>query len=80
MIKITFHSFGIGDPDDPEIYAMFPLHEFMETEKGCWIKANCLDPQYVIRHDPSSYGQRVIVYGEVEERAATEYFLKWDRV
>ena len=58
---------------------MMPLAEFMETEKGQWIKANCADPQYIIRPDVSTYSQRVIVYGTVDERAATEYFLRWDK-
>jgi hypothetical protein len=49
----------------------------MDTEKGQWIRNNCRDPQYIIRPDPHTYGTRVIVYGEVEELAATEYFLKW---
>lgn len=80
MVKITFHTFSIGDPDDPEIYAAFPLSEFMSTEKGQWIRANCADPQYIIRPDPNTYGQRVFVHGEVEEKLATEYFLRWDRV
>lgn len=80
MVKIIFHSFGIGDPADPEIYAAIPLGEFMETEKGLWIKANCEDPQYIIRPDAAMYGNRVIVYGTVDDRAATEYFLRWDRV
>lgn len=78
MIKITFHSFGMGDVDDPELYASIPLAEFMETEKGQWIKANCLDPQFIVRPDAHYYGMRVIVYGEVEPKAATEYFLRWD--
>ena len=77
MTKITFHTFGIGDVEDPELYAALPLGEFMDTEKGQWIRANCRDPQYIIRPDPHTYGTRVIVYGEVEELAATEYFLKW---
>ena len=77
MTKITFHTFGMGDVEDPELYAALPLGEFMDTEKGQWIRANCRDPQYIIRPDPHTYDTRVIVYGEVEELAATEYFLKW---
>jgi hypothetical protein len=80
MVKITFHTFGMGDVEDPEIYASFPLSEFMSTEKGQWIKANCLDPQYIICPDMTTYGNRVFVYGEVDERLATEYFLRWDSV
>lgn len=77
MKKIVFHSFGIGDPEDPEIYAAQPLYEFMQTEKGQWIKNNCDDPQYIIRSDKLTWGQRVIVYGEVEDILATEYCLRW---
>ena len=77
MTVIEFHSFIMGDVDDPEIYAAGPLYDFMQTEKGQWIKHNCLDPQYVIRPDPHTWGTRVIVYGKVEDRLATEYFLKW---
>ena len=77
MTKITFHTFGMGDVEDPELYAALPLGEFMDTEKGQWIRDNCPDPQYIIRPDPHTYGTTVIVYGEVEELAATEYFLKW---
>ena len=77
MTKITFHTFGMGDVEDPELYAALPLGEFMDTEKGQWIRDNCRDPQYIIRPDQHTYGTRVIVYGEVEELAATEYFLKW---
>ena len=77
MVKITFHTFGLGDVEDPELYAALPLGEFMATEKGQWIRDNCRDPQYVIRPDPHTYGTKVMVYGEVEEPAATEYFLRW---
>ena len=77
MVKITFHTFGIGDSDDPEIYAAMPLADFMNTEKGQWIKTNCADPQYIIRPDMNTFGQKVIVYGEVEDMLATEYYLKW---
>jgi hypothetical protein len=78
MQKINFHEIRMGDVDDPELYAAFPLNEFMQTEKGQWVKENCADPQYIIRPDPSTFGQRVIVYGEVEDRSATEYYLRWN--
>ena len=70
----------MGDVEDPEIYAAIPLGEFMETEKGHWIRANCADPQYIIRPDPSTFGVRVVVFGEVEDRAATEYYLRWNKL
>jgi len=79
MQKITFHSFGMGDVEDPELYAAEPLYQFMQTEQGQWIKANCSDPKYIIRPDANTIGQRVIIYGELEDRLATEYLLKWSR-
>lgn len=77
MQKIIFHSFSLGDVDDPELYAAFPLGEFMDTEKGQWIKSHCADPCYIIRPDPETYGVRCIVYGSVEDKSATEYYLRW---
>jgi hypothetical protein len=67
----------MGDVEDPELYASLPLGEFMTTEKGQWIRDNCADPQYIIRPDPNSYGTRVIVYGEVEDKSAVEWILRW---
>lgn len=80
MQAITFHTFTMGDVEDPELYASLPLGEFMETDKGQWIRANCADPRYIIRPDPNTYGNRVIVYGEVEDKQAVEWILRWGKV
>lgn len=80
MQRITFHTFSMGDVEDPELYAAIPLGEFMDTDKGSWIKANCADPQYIIRPDPNTFGTKVIVYGEVADKSATEYYLKWTKL
>jgi hypothetical protein len=75
--KITFHTFRMGDVEDPELYAALPLGEFMDTRKGQWIRDHCRDPQYIIRPDPNTYGHRVIVFGEVEDKSAVEWILRW---
>jgi hypothetical protein len=80
LLTITFHTFNLGDVEDPELYAAFPLGEFMDSDKGQWIKKHCNDPKYIIRPDPNTYGNRVIVYGEVEDKSATEYYLKWTKL
>jgi hypothetical protein len=67
----------MGDVEDPELYATLPLGEFMDTDKGQWIRDNCRDPQYIIRPDPNTYGTKVIVYGEVEDKSAVEWILRW---
>jgi len=69
----------MGDVEDPELYAAQPLYEWQQTEQGQWVMKNCPDPQYIIRPDPNTFGTRVIVYGEVEDRSATEYYLKWNQ-
>ena len=67
----------MGDVEDPELYAAIPLGEFMSTEKGKWVRNNCLDPQYIIRTDPHSFGIKVFVYGNVEDKQAVEWILRW---
>ena len=69
----------MGDVEDPELYAALPLGEFMHTLKGQWVRDHCVDPQYVIRPDPHTHGARVIVYGEVEDKQAVEWILRWGR-
>ena len=69
----------MGDVEDPELYAAQPLYEWQQTEQGQWVIKHCSDPQYIIRPDANTFGQRVIVYGELEDRLATEYLLKWSR-
>ena len=77
MKTYTFHTFNMGDCDDPEIYAAIPLGEFMQTEKGIWIKKHCPDPQYIIRSDNDYFGFKVSVYGPLEDIHATEFLLRW---
>ena len=69
----------MGDVEDPELYAAFPLGEFMQTDQGRWIKEHCADPTYIIRPDPNTFGQRVIVSGELDDQLATEYLLRWGK-
>lgn len=77
MQTITFHILKLGDVEDPELYAAIPLSEFMDSEKGRWIKKNCVDPLYIVRSSPETYGYNIIVYGDIEDKLATEYHLKW---
>jgi hypothetical protein len=77
MQTITFHTLQLSDVEDPELYAAFPLSEFMDTEKGQWVKKNCADPQYIVRPAEDAFGYKIIVYGEVEDKLATVYHLKW---
>jgi hypothetical protein len=77
--KINFHSFGMGDVEDPELYAAQPLYEWQQTEQGQWVMEHCSDPRYIVRADVNSFGHKITVYGEVEDQLATEYLLRWGK-
>jgi hypothetical protein len=79
MQKINFHSFGMGDVEDPELYAAQPLWEWQQTEQGQWVMEHCSDPQYIVRADVNTFGHKIIIYGLVEDKLATEYLLRWGR-
>ena len=79
MQKINFHSFGMGDVEDPELYAAQPLYEWQQTEQGQWVMKHCSDPQYIIRPDVNTFGHKIIVHGELEDQLATEYLLRWGK-
>lgn len=77
MQRITFHSFILGDVDDPEIYAAMPIGEWQQTEQGQWVMKHCSDPRYTIGPDGNSWGHRVTIYGDIEDQHATFFKLKW---
>ena len=77
MKKMIFHSFKMGDVEDPEIYAAQPLYEWQQSDQGQWVMEHCSDPQNIERPDEYNWGHKIIVYGEVEELDATYYSLKW---
>jgi hypothetical protein len=78
MQRMTFHTFRMGDVEDPEIYAAQPIWEWQQTEQGQWVMAHCSDPKYVIEPDNMAWGHRVRLYGEVNDTDATFFRLKWD--
>jgi hypothetical protein len=77
MHRIVFHTFTMGDVDDPELYAAQPLWEWQQTEQGQWVMSHCADPRYEIIPDAMSWGHRIRIYGEVAEKDATFFKLKW---
>jgi len=77
MAKIKFQSFSMGDVEEPESYAYRILNEFMLTDKGLWISANCPNAEYTLEQDGFNWGLLLTIHGEVEDKLATEYYLKW---
>ena len=77
MKQYVFHTFRIGDVEDPEVFVAQPIYEWQQTEKGCWVIAHCPDPQFRITPNPYAWGHEVNVYGPLEESAAVIFLLKW---
>ena len=76
--KFTVYSFLLGDVEDPEIYAAGPLFEWQQTEKGAWVMENAItEPTFYIDNEPSTWGFRVNVQAEFNEKNATFYSLKY---
>lgn len=79
MRKIVFHSFTMGDVEDPDIYVAEPIYKWQQTEQGQWVMKHCQDPKYQINPDGASWGHRVSLYGELEDQDAVFYKLKWGK-
>ena len=67
----------MGDVDDPELYAAMPISNWQKTEQGQWVMEHCSDPQYRFRVNPQSWGHQVELFGELEEKHAVVFLLKW---
>lgn len=74
---MIFHSFTMGDCEDPEIYAAHPLYEWQQTEMGAWVMKHCPSPTYQIGPDLDSWGYRVTIHGELSVEDATFFTLKY---
>ena len=80
MRKVLFHSFIMGDVEDPELYAAVPILEWEKTDHGKWVMAHAHDPTFHIHTDPEYLGFRVTITGGLEERDEVYYRLKYDNL
>ena len=75
--RVKLHEFRMADVEDPYLYAAQPLHEFMQTEQGLWIKEHAQDPAFHVHQDVVTLGYLVAVTGYLTSEAETYYKLKW---
>ena len=80
MKQYVFHTFKMGDVDDPELYASGPILDWQKTEQGQWVMEHCSDPQYRFHNDTQNWGHRVELFGELDEKSAVIFILKWQNV
>ena len=77
-MKITFHTFSMGDVDDVDIYAAQPIYEWQQTNQGRWVMENAHDLTYYTGADPYNFGYKISITGEIgDPRKVTEYYLRW---
>lgn len=77
-MRITFHIFNLGDSEDPNIGAGIAIGEWLDTDKGRWVKEHAQDLKYAIEPDILQWGYRCAIYGLLEGAKTTEYFLRWN--
>lgn len=79
--KVTFHTFSIGDCEDPVLYAAYPISEWQQTEKGKWCCDNA-EGEIVLHTfaDPITFGYKAIISGSLNDKNLTYYKLKWETV
>jgi hypothetical protein len=77
-MKITFHTFSMGDVDDVDIYVAEPIYQWQQTEQGRWVMEHAHNLAYHTLADPVQWGHRIAIRGEITDpKKQTEYFLRW---
>ena len=77
MKEYIFHSFTMGDVDDPEIYAAAPLYDWMQTEKGKWVTEHSLTEPYFSLRPNKYYGYDIIISAVFNDKDQTWFALKY---
>jgi len=78
MPEIVFHSFRMGDVEDPYLYAAMPIGEWQQTEHGQWCMSHVQGEAVFWCHaDPTYMGYRVNIKGQLSSADAVFHELKW---
>lgn len=80
MKEYLFHTFRMGDVEDPQIYAAQPIYEWQQTEQGQWVMEHSTDPSFRINNDAYNWGYTITISGPLSEKDAVFFNLKWGDV
>ena len=80
MKRLPLHQFRMGDVDDVEIYVAQPIYEWQQTPAGRWCMEHATNLHYLTGFDPTGFGYRVTITGDLEDKLATEFLLRWKNV
>lgn len=79
-MKIRFHTFSVSDVDDIDIYAAYPISQWLSSDKGRWVRSHAQELTYHYIPDPNTLGYLVAIDGVVEDGPLlTEYFIRWPK-
>jgi hypothetical protein len=77
MKRLSLHQFRMGDVDDVEIYVAQPIYEWQQTPQGKWCTEHAKNLHYLTGFDPTGFGYRITITGDLEDKLATEFLLRW---
>jgi hypothetical protein len=77
MKRLALHQFRMGDVDDVEIYVAQPIYEWQQTPQGRWCMEHAENLQYLTGLDPEGFGYKITITGDLEDKLATEFLLRW---
>lgn len=70
----------MGDVEDPEIIAGFPIAEWQKTEQGQWVMQNAHDLTYYQQPNDNFWGYKFVIRGSITDpKKITEYLLRWGK-
>ena len=78
MKRLSLHQFRMSDVDDVEIYVAQPIYEWQQTPQGRWCTELAENLHYLTGFDPNGFGYRITITGDLEDKLATEFLLRWN--
>jgi hypothetical protein len=77
---VAVYSFGMGDVEDPDLYAAQPIYEWQQSEMGKWVMEHAVETPFWHRAvDPTSYGHKYYIIARLKEQDQTYWALKWQK-
>lgn len=76
--EFVVHTFGMGDVEDPDLYAAEPLWAWQNTEEGKWVMENAMEtPSWHRYPNPMTYGYQYSIKAKLKDIDYTFWALKW---
>lgn len=78
--KVVVHKFGVGDAEDPDLYAAEPMWNWEQSEQGKFVMKHAVNTPEWHRHiDYQSYGHQYAIVAELEAKKLSEFYLRWGK-